>query len=92
MLEIRKVFNAKFVGALLIFGIIGVVCVLVDLDSIWKILGIKSPLNFTIVEGRDVHTPLLFILIACVSSIVITALASRSVIFRRHMGIFLFGV
>jgi len=83
---------AKFFSAFCIFGIVGFVSVLVDMDSIWKVLGITSPLNFTIVEGRDFHTPLLFILIACVASIIITTFAFRQAKFRRIMGVFPIGV
>jgi hypothetical protein len=82
----------KFIGALLIVWIFGSISVLVDLDSIWKILGITSPFNFTLLEGRDFHTPLLFVLFACIFSIVATTFASRQGRIRRTMEIFLFRV
>jgi hypothetical protein len=83
---------AIVVSALFIFGLFGVPSLLVDVDHIWKILGITSPVNFTIVEGRDIHTPLLFVMSACIFSIIVTAFAFRQRIIGRIMGIFPFGI
>jgi hypothetical protein len=44
------------------------------------------------VEGRDFHTPLLFILFACIFSIIIAAFALRQGKLRRTMEIFSVGV
>lgn len=82
---------AKFIGTLLIFGILGAVSVSVDVDSIWKILGISAPVDFTHTEGRNVHTTLLFIIFACIISIIITTFASRSTWFQRCLGISMAG-
>ena len=83
---------AVIVYSLLIFGTFGFISVLVDLDSIWKILGVASPLNFTLLEGRDFHTPLLFVMYACIFSIVATAFAFRQRTIRRRLGVFLFRI
>jgi len=83
---------AWVISTLLLFWIFGGIGVLVDVDSIWKILGITSPINFTLLEGRDFHTPLLFILFASIFSIVATAFASRQAWAWRIMGIFSVGI
>ena len=88
----RRKIVAVIVGTLSFFGLFGSIGVFVDVDSIWKILGITSPLNFTLVEGRDFHTPLLFILSACVFSIIATTFAARQRIIWRIMGVFPIGV
>ena len=82
---------AKFICALLFFGIFGIISVLVDVDSIWKILEISAPVDFTDTLGRNFHTTLLFIMYACIFSIIATAFASRSITIRRYLGIYLAG-
>jgi len=82
---------AGIISALCIFGIFGLLSVSVDLDSIWKILGISAPIDFTDTAGRNFHTALLFILFACSFSIIATAFAFRSVSVRRCLGVSMAG-
>jgi hypothetical protein len=83
---------AVIISALFIFGLSGFTSVFIDLDHIWKIFGMASPINFTLLEGRDFHTPFLFIMFSCIISIIVTAFASRQRIIWRIMGIFPFRI
>lgn len=73
--------------ALHVFWIVGIGSVLLDLDHLWKVLGLEAPISFTYFAGRDFHTPLIFIITGCFFGIVFTAYALRQDEFRRFVDI-----
>jgi hypothetical protein len=77
----------RYRDTIFVFGICGLVGVLVDLDHIWKICGMAEPFSLTWFVGRALHTTLVFILYGVIAGSIAYAYANRQGQFRRSMGL-----
>jgi hypothetical protein len=60
--------------AFLVFGICGITSALLDLDHSWKYFGFEEPINLTGWYGRPLHSPVVFLLVSLVISIILVSL------------------
>lgn len=73
-----EVSNNEFIArTLLVFWIAGCLSVLVDLDHLWKLVGVEAPLNLTDWVGRPLHHPVVFMLYAIICGLLTVAFVSR---------------
>ena len=83
----RRLLFERCRDTLFIFGICGLVGILVDLDHIWKILELEEPFTLTWFVGRAFHTTLVFILYGVIAGCITYAYANRQGFFRWSVGI-----